>query len=114
MGRIVVIIAVALSLAFGGVANAMAAQNCPYNKIGSTAHDCCPPTGHHKTGTSDKDGKSQTCKLGQACRTVPAVTPQLVDTKFVQPTIRDDGPAFIEASDRSSPLFSFWRPPRAA
>ncbi len=114
MGRILVALFVAFSLAFGGVANAMASRDCPFLKTSSAMHDCCPPMGEHQHKSPDKSGKSQTCKLGQACRTIPAMTPFLHETKFVLPMVRDNGPVIAEPSHRPSPHFSFWRPPRAA
>jgi hypothetical protein len=114
MTRIVVAFFVAFSLAFGGVANAMAAHDCPFLRVASSIHDCCPLTGKHQDKSSDKDSKSQTCKLGQACRSIPAMAPSLLETRVTLPMVRDDGPAITEPTTRPSPLFSFWRPPRAA
>jgi len=64
------------SLVVTGTASAWAAQACLYKAAPAASHDCCPQPPSAPDDTSDH-GKKMDCRLGQACRSAPAVTPQL-------------------------------------
>lgn len=113
MNRIAVTLLVIVSLAFAGVANAFAANDCPYLKA-PVSHDCCPPDGDHQSGDTSGDSKSKMdCKLGQACRTVAAVTPSLPPLSSLSVVVADDHAAADAPAVRPGPPFALWKPPRS-
>ncbi len=102
---------IVLSLAFGGAANAMAAMDCPFLKAPS-AHDCCPPAADQHDKAPDHS-KAPDCKLGQACRSAPAVAPQIPMLTVAVVGIVAKPPLVEQTSAPSSVLTGLWRPPRS-
>ena len=114
MRRLWLSLLLALSLVSGGVANAWAAGDCPYLKdAAASQHGCCPNDGADvPSHPADGSDKAAQCKLGQACRTVPMVTP-IVLAVVLPHTIRL--PVRLVDNDKAvegGPVFSLWRPPR--
>jgi hypothetical protein len=112
MRRIWFTILLVVSLACSATASAWAAQNCPDKAMPVASHDCCPQP---PAAPGDKPDKSKTidCKLGQACRAAPALTPQLpvIATALVRVV---DQPALADHDGvRSTVLTGLWRPPRS-
>jgi hypothetical protein len=100
------------ALAFGGVANAWAAQDCPY-KDAPSAHGCCPDGAAPDNGQSEKGSKSAVdCKLGQACRSAPATAPNLPSVDRPVFAIEPASVVLAAGPLPASPPFSLWRPPR--
>lgn len=113
MRRIWLSLLLAFSLAIGGVANASAAQNCPFKSASAAAHDCCPGGAMKKmTDTGHHSKKPVDCQLGQACRASVAVAASLPVLKST--LIEEPSPAPVAANAQPAPTisFAFWRPPR--
>lgn len=110
-------ILLAVSIAFGGVASAWAAKDCPYKAVAAQAHDCCPDGsmgGMQQPSGGDHDGKKAAdCQLGQACRASPAVAPSLPALTRVIAKPVAIVPVLVDAQAPPVVLFGFWRPPRA-
>jgi hypothetical protein len=102
----------AFSLAFGGAANAWAAQACPYTASSASAHDCCPD-GMMKGKSGEHPAKKPAdCQLGQSCRASIAVAASLPSLKVVVVIPARTTRAPTDADDPPARSFSFWRPPR--
>jgi hypothetical protein len=100
------------ALAFGGVANAWAAQDCPYTQAPS-AHGCCPDGAAPDNGRSEKGSTSGfDCKLGQACRSAPATGPILASVDRPVFAIEPASVVFATGALLATPPFSLWRPHR--
>lgn len=112
MGRIVVAFVLTLSLALGGVANAMAAMDCPYLKA-AKAHDCCPPNGQHEDQGPTKS-KASECSVGQLCRSIPAVTPLSPSLRQTIVLKTASSPSWRDEVVGHSQNSAVWKPPRAA
>lgn len=114
MRRLWLTFLLALSLITGGVGSAWAASDCPYLKAPTLEqHSCCPDGAMPDDTPAPHDGKTMDCKIGQACRTTPAVTPLLFSQIVPHAAPM---PVRIIANDRTAtigPVFSLWRPPRA-
>jgi hypothetical protein len=117
MRRIWFTLLIAASVAFGAVANASAAQNCPFQSAHVATHDCCPDGAPNsemgKMSGGDHHSKKPTdCQLGQACRGSVAVAPSLPvlgSVLFKRVIAR---PALAAGQHTPSVSFAFWRPPR--
>lgn len=115
MRRLWLSIVLVASLIVGGTMNAWAAKDCPYLKTAAVSvHDCCPGGGMKDQDKSDHKSKSGDCKLGQACRSAPATAAE--PAPVVRPLLYAAQIAVRMGDDHQqpTPLFSFWRPPRAA
>ena len=112
MRRLWLTLLLTFSLAFGGVASAWAAQDCPY-KAKPETHDCCPEGQGMKMPADNTSKKPADCHLGQACRTSIAVAPILPMLTVV---VLEPASLALPRVDADAPTalsFSFWRPPRA-
>jgi hypothetical protein len=114
MRRLWLTLLLAFSLAFGGVASAWAAQDCPYNKAAAGMHACCPDGQmQQKSNSGHPAKKAADCTVGQACRAAIAVAPTLPTLKVAAISPADPVIGMSDAGHRLPPSFSFWRPPRA-
>jgi hypothetical protein len=108
-----------LSLVSSGIANAWAANDCPYLKS-PAVHDCCPNgtmAGMPVTpddGSHHPDKGKSDCKLGQACHATPAVAPSLAPVGIVRFALSPVRVTGREMTVVVGPSTTLWRPPRAA
>jgi hypothetical protein len=116
MRRLWFTILLAVSIAFGGVASAWAAKDCPYKAVPAQAHDCCPEgamAGMQQRSGGDHDSKKAAdCQLGQACRASSAVVPSLPMLMQIAAKPVAIVPVLVDAQSPPVVLFAFWRPPR--
>jgi len=113
MRRLWFTILLAISLAFGGAASAWAAQDCPFKQAPVGAHDCCPENAAHHDGAPKPAKAPASCQLGQACRTVPAVTPLQLSIRISAGVVASALVPPVETFAPPAPFFSVWKPPRS-
>lgn len=107
-------ILLALAVACSATASAWAAQACPFKATPEAAmtHDCCPqkpaPSEQHS-----EHSKKMDCKLGQACRSAPAVAQQIPMLTVVVVGVVAKPPLVEQTAAPSSVLTGLWRPPRS-
>jgi len=103
-----------VAVACSATAGAWAAQACPFKATPEAAmtHDCCPqkpvPAEQHS-----EHSKKMDCKLGQACRSAPAVAPQLPTLTVAVVSVVAKPPLVEQTGAPSSVLTGLWRPPRS-
>jgi hypothetical protein len=111
-----------IALAVSGFTSAVAAQSCPVLTGDKSMQDCGSTDGMQMSGMksapqkqmpASNSDKMAGCYLGQACRSVPVVTPTLEPLRIslgvvMQPQLLINTPAPATGSVRD-----FWRPPRS-
>lgn len=105
-------ILLAVSIAFSATASAWASQACPYKAMPVASHDCCPQPPAAPSDTSDHS-KQMDCRIGQACRAAPAVTPQLPAIAMAIVRVTEQPLMIHHDGVRSPVLTGLWRPPRS-
>lgn len=105
-------IILAFALMASGVANAMAAQDCPMQSAASAAmHDCCPED--QRPSDPDQDRHDMVgCMMGMACRAGPVVTPSVAPIRLPTAAVQASEPIPGEPEAPSGPLQELFRPPR--
>ncbi len=102
------------ALAASGISAAFAAEACPMLQAAAVAqaqHDCCPDEGGDKNQPQQQHDMDS-CTMGMACRTAPAVAPTLAPMSLSNATILMAQPALSEPAKPSGPLQQLFRPPR--
>lgn len=113
MRRLWLTLLLALSVAFGAVASASAAQNCPFKSASATTHDCCPDGATGKMSDGDHHSKKPAdCQLGQACRGAVAVAPSLPLLGSAPIERAAAAPILTAVQHVPAVSLAFWRPPR--
>lgn len=113
MRRIWFTLLIAVSVAFGAVASASAAQNCPFKTAPAATHDCCPDGAMDDMPGNDHHAKKPAdCQLGQACRGSVAVAPSLPILGSAPVEIAVAPPLLAPVECVSAVSLAFWRPPR--
>lgn len=113
MRRLFLSLLIAVSVAFGAVASASAAQNCPFKVAPAVMHDCCPDGAMGKMSGNDHHSKKPAdCQLGQACRGSVAVAPTLPILGSAPAEIAMTAPVLATVERVSAVSLAFWRPPR--
>lgn len=113
MRRVWLTILLAFALTASGVANAMAAQDCPMQAAATAAmHDCCPEDQQPSNPGQDPN-EMDGCLMGMACRAAPAVAPALAPIALPLVSVRLTQPVASEPAQPSGPLQQLFRPPRA-
>lgn len=112
MRQVWLAILLAFALTAGGVASAMAAQDCPMQSAASAAmHDCCPEDQRPSDPDQDRHDMGD-CMMGMACRAAPAVTPSVAPIGLPTATASVSEPIVVETGTPSGPLQQLFRPPR--
>jgi hypothetical protein len=117
MRRLWLTLLLALSVAFGAVASASAAQNCPFKTAPAATHDCCPDGAPNAAMGKMSDGdhhskKPADCQLGQACRGAVAVAPSLPLLGSAPIERAAAAPILTVVQHVPAVSLAFWRPPR--
>jgi len=104
----------AFALSASGISTAMAAEACPMLQAAAVeaAHDCCPDEGGADKNQPQQQHDMDSCTMGMACRTAPAVAPTLAPMSLSNATILMAQPALSEPAKPSGPLQQLFRPPR--
>ncbi|WP_135209755.1 hypothetical protein [Vitreimonas flagellata] len=112
MRRVWITILVAFALTASGVANAMAAQDCPMQSAaGAAVHDCCPE--NQQPSKPDQDQHDMDgCLMGMACRAGPVAGPFVAPVRLPIAVISVSEPIISEPAAPSGPLQQLFRPPR--
>ena len=110
MRHVLLTLLVVFALAANGLAPASAFA-CPMAvEFAAAAHDCCPDEGGDKNRPQQHNIDS--CIMGIACRTAPAIAPTFAPISLSNATILTSTPTVREPADRSAPLQQLFRPPR--
>ena len=118
MRRFWLAILLAVAIAAGSVANAVAAQACPMQATAQAqiaTHDCCPDgAGKQDDGRDQDHQKSMAgCIIGQLCRTAPAISPSAAPLVLNAPALWVAQPITGDAGVAQTRISDFWRPPRS-
>lgn len=112
MRRVWLTIFLAFALTASGVANAMAAQDCPMRAVATAAmHDCCPEDQRPSDPGQDQHDMDG-CMMGMACRAGAIVTPPVAPFRLPTATVSVSEPIVGEPATPSGPLQELFRPPR--
>ncbi len=112
MRRVWLTILLAFALTASGVANAMAAQDCPMQAAATAAmHDCCPEDQRPSDPGQDQHDMDG-CMMGMACRAGPVVAPSVAPIRLPTAAVSVSEPILSEPAKPSGPLQQLFRPPR--
>jgi len=122
MRRIWFTILTIAALTVSGIASAVAAQSCPMLNAAASMQDCGSMDGMEMRSSknapqkhmpaSDAD-KMAGCYMGQACRSVPAITPTPASLRITPVAIQQLRLLIDTPAPATGAVRDCWRPPRS-